>query len=541
MEETIVLDLEVADSLEEFSHCFTGECRVSVLPTLYRLNQAISNSPDLAAPLRIILEIMQQNLRMARGIISLYDRGSETIFIHDSFGLTEVEKERGIYALGEGITGKVVKSGKVIVVPNLHENPEFLDRTGAHAGRKNRRSAFFCVPIMLGQKVLGTIGAERFYMNQSLLKQDAEFLAAIALMIAPAVELYLISNIEKVRLEKENHLLKSALKERYKPSNIIGNSKAMMSEVYDLIGKVASTKATVLILGESGVGKELVANAIHYNSSSAEGPFIKFNCAAIPENLAESELFGHEKGAFTGAVAMHKGSFEQAHGGTIFLDEVGELSLQVQAKLLRVLQDRVLERIGGDKPMKIDVRIIAATNRDLSEMVAQGTFREDLFYRLNVVPIVVPPLRERGSDIILLADYFVGRSSEVNGKAVKRISTPALNMLMSYHWPGNVRELQNVIERAVIFSDDDVIHGYNLPPSLQMPHESGTSFGVGLEDKIRAVEYEMIVEALKNSNGNIGTAAVELGLTRRMLGIRMERFGITYKTFRTASPQQPGR
>jgi len=538
MDDPLVIDLDVGMPIEEFTHCFTGECRVNVLPILYRFNQVVSTSTDLAEPLQIILDIMQRNLKMVRGIITLYDRRSETIFIHESFGLTEEEKRRGIYAPGEGITGKVVESGKVIIAPRLIESSDFIDRTGADHRRQN--AAFFCVPIMLGQKVLGTIGAERVYMNRQLLKQDAEFLAAIALMIAPAVELFLMTNIDKVRLENENHRLKNALKERYKPSNIIGNSKSMQDDVYQLIGKVASTRATVLILGESGVGKELVANAIHYSSASAEGPFIKFNCAAIPENLAESELFGHEKGSFTGAVATHKGSFEQADGGTIFLDEVGELSPSVQAKLLRVLQERTIERIGSGKPIKIYVRVIAATNRDLTERVAGGEFREDLFYRLNVVPITVPPLRERGSDVILLADYFIARSSAANGKTIKRISTPALDMLMSYHWPGNVRELENVIERAVILSDDDVIHSYDLPPSLQTPKESGTRFGLSLEEKTRAVEYEMIVEALKNSNGKIGDAAVELGLTRRMLGVRMERYGISHKSFRTAALRRNG-
>ncbi|WP_127076728.1 sigma 54-interacting transcriptional regulator [Rhodomicrobium lacus] len=545
MDDTLVLDLDMGSPVDDFTHCFTGECRANVLPILYRLNRAISSAQDLSEPLRIILDVMRETLRMHRGAITLYDRQSETIFIHDSFGLTDEQKQRGIYSLGEGITGKVVESGKLIVVPRLHESTDFLDRTKAHQDRKHPKATFFCVPILLGQRVLGTIGAERVYLNPHLFKQDAEFLAAIALMIAPAVELYLIANNEKVRLENENRRLKNALKERYKPKNIIGNSKPMIDEVYNLIGKVASTRATVLILGESGVGKELVANAIHYNSASADGPFVKFNCAAIPEALAESELFGHEKGSFTGALQTHKGSFEQADGGTIFLDEVGELSLTVQAKLLRVLQDRTVERVGSGKSIKVDLRIIAATNRNLPEMVENGLFREDLFYRLNVVPITVPPLRERGSDVILLADYFVAKSCEANGRSVKRISTPALNMLMAYHWPGNVRELENVIERAVILSDDEVIHAYNLPPSLQTPKESGTGFGVGLEEKVRAVEYEMIVEALKNSNGNIGTAAQELGLTRRMLGVRMEKYGINYKNFRSAGYKpkdgEPGR
>ena len=527
------LELDVDTFIEEFSQCFTGECRVGVLSILYRICQIITDSADLAGSLSIILGVMQQQLKMQRGMVTLYDRHSGTISIHDSFGLSEEEKGRGIYAPGEGVTGKVVETGKAIIVPRLHDSLDFLDRTRAQ-GRKGRaKTAFFCVPIIHAQKVLGTIGAERIYMNQRLLKQDVELLAMIALMIAPAVELYLTENVDKVRLENENRRLKNALKERFKPSNIIGNSKPMI-EVYDLIHKIAAAKATVLILGESGVGKELVANAIHYNGPNADGPFVTFNCAALPESIVESELFGHEKGSFTGATMTRKGRFEQADGGTIFLDEVGELSLTVQAKLLRVLQDRTFDRVGGSRPMKVDVRIIAATNRDLPKMVEEGTFREDLFYRLNVFPITVPPLRERGSDVITLADHFVTCFTAENGKSVKRISTPAINMLMAYHWPGNVRELENVIERSVLLSEDDVIHSYNLPPSVQTAKESGTVFGGSLESKLHAMEYETIVEALKNSNGHIGEAAQELGLTRRMLGVRMERHGITYKTFRVA-------
>jgi Nif-specific regulatory protein len=526
MDDPVTLEFDPGDFVAEFSHCFTGECRVNTLPILYKISQVITNSADFPGSLSIILGLMQQQLKMHRGMVTLYDRNSETIF-----GLTKEEKARGIYAPGEGITGKVVESGKAIVAPRMHENADFLDRTRAHSEKRSLRAAFFCVPIVHAGKALGTIGAERFYMNQRLLKQDVELLAMIASMIAPAVELYLIENVDKVRLENENRRLRNALKERLKPSNIIGNSKPMQ-DVYDLIYRIAGARTTVLILGESGVGKELVTNAIHYNGPNAEGPFVKSNCAALPESLAESELFGHERGAFTGALTMHKGCFEQADGGTIFLDEIGELSMSVQAKLLRVLQERTFERVGGSKPIKVDVRIIAATNRDLAGMVEQGTFREDLYYRLNVFPITVPPLRARGNDVITLADHFVTHYSKENGKDVKRISTPAINMLRSYHWPGNVRELENVIERSVLLSDDDVIHCYNLPPSLQTSKESGTAFGVDLESKIRAVEYEMIVEALKNSNGHIGEAAKELGLTRRMLGVRMERYGIGYKTFR---------
>jgi len=533
MNRLAVAEVETDDLSEEFSHCFTGECRVNVLPLLYQISRIITDSEDLPRTLALVLEIMQRQLKIHRGMVTLYDRSSRTIFIHESFGLSEDQKARGIYAPGDGISGQVVESGKPVVVPYLRDDSRCPDRTRARVdGAAN--ASLFCVPIIHARKVLGTISAERGYRNRRLLQQDVEVLCTVGAMIAPAVELYLLENVDKVRLETENRRLQTQLKERFKPSNIIGNSKPMQA-VYELIHKVAATKATVLVLGESGVGKELVANAIHYDSAHADGPFVKFNCAALPETIIESELFGHEKGSFTGAVGMRKGRFELADGGTIFLDEVGELSLPMQAKLLRVLQERTFERVGGSKPVKVDLRIIAATNRDLMAMVAKGTFREDLYYRLNVFPITIPPLRERGSDVVLLADYFVARNAEVAVKEVKRISTPALNMLMAYHWPGNVRELENVIERSVILSEDGVIHGYHLPPSLQTSEETGTHFGCSLEAKVEAVEHEMIIEALKTHNGNTTEAAKELGLTRRVLGLRIEKYGIDYRIFRRSA------
>jgi Nif-specific regulatory protein len=531
MEQSIAIDVD------DFTHCFTGECRVNMLPILFQISQIMAENQDLATSLSVMLQVMRQRLRMRRGMVALYDNQSDSVFIHESFGLTDAEKASGLYAPTGGITSKVVESGTAFIVPHLRDQPGFIETPGIDGEHSNAKASFICVPIMHAKKVVGTISAERVYLNRGLLKQDVELLATIASMIGPAVELYLMENISKVRLENENRRLKNALRERFKPTNIIGNSKPMQ-EVYELVHKVAATKATVLILGESGVGKELVANAIHYQSPSADGPLVKFNCAALPENIVESELFGHEKGAFTGAALMRKGRFEQADGGTIFLDEVGELSLPIQAKLLRVLQERAFERVGGNRPVKVDLRIIAATNRNLPDMVAKGTFREDLYYRLNVFPITVPALRERGSDVILLADYFAARYSAEGGKEVKRISTPALNMLMAYHWPGNVRELENAIERSVILSDDAVIHGYNLPPSLQTSAETGTAFGCSLEAKIHAVEYEMIVDTLKTHNGNMTEAAKELGLTRRILGLRMEKHNISYKTFRRAEAHQ---
>jgi Nif-specific regulatory protein len=333
-------------------------------------------------------------------------------------------------------------------------------------------------------------------------------------------------------LLEENIQLQEKLKDRFRPESIIGNSKAMQT-VYDLIAQVSKSNTTVLIRGESGTGKELVANAIHYNSLRANRPVIRISCAAVPETVIESELRGHEKGAFTGAVGQRKGRFELANGGTIFLDEIGDLSPTTQIKLLRILQEKEFERVGGTATIKVDVRVIAATNRNLEELVEEGKFRQDLYYRLNVFPIHLPPLRERRTDILLLADYFVEKYSKANHKNIRRISTPAIDMLMSYHWPGNVRELENCIERAVILSNDNVIHGHHLPPTLQTAEASGTTLSGTLSAILDNVERNLILDALKSSRGNKAKAARALGITERVMGLRVKKHGIDPKRFLT--------
>ena len=307
--------------------------------------------------------------------------------------------------------------------------------------------------------------------------------------------------------------------------------------MYDLIAQVSRSDTTVLIRGESGTGKELVAHAIHYNSHRAEKPFVKVNCGALPESIVESELFGHEKGAFTGAIATRKGRFEIAHGGSIFMDEIGDLSPTTQIKLLRVIQEKEFERVGGTATIKTNVRVITATNRPLEQLIRETKFREDLYYRLNVFPIHVPPLRERKTDIPLLADFFIERYSRLNHKAVRRISTPAIDMLMSYHWPGNVRELENCVERAVLLSADSVIHGHHLPPTLQTAEASGTTHSGTLESTLHAVERDLILDALKASRGNRAKAARALGISERIMGLRVEKLGIDAKRFRTRTSQ----
>jgi Nif-specific regulatory protein len=319
-----------------------------------------------------------------------------------------------------------------------------------------------------------------------------------------------------------------------RPVNMVGNAKAMQV-VYEHISQVAASDTSVLISGASGVGKELVANAIHINSLRAAKPFIKVNCAALPETLLESELFGHEHGSFTGAIQQKKGRFELANGGTLFLDEVGDFSPATQVKLLRVLQEKEFERLGGTVTLRTNVRIIAATNRDLQDLIAEGKFRQDLYYRLNVFPIFVPPLRDRKADILLLADHFVEKYNRLLRKNVRRMSTPAIDMLMSYHWPGNVRELENCIERAVLLSKDDVLHGHQLPSSLQTAEASDTLRTGTLQGALGALEREMLIDALKNSHGNLAQAARDLGLSERKIGLRVKKYKIDSRCFRQPS------
>jgi Nif-specific regulatory protein len=336
---------------------------------------------------------------------------------------------------------------------------------------------------------------------------------------------------ERQRLEEENTHLRLELKERYGFSNLVGTS-GPMRQVQEQVAQVARASTTVLLRGESGTGKELLAHAIHYNSPRAKRPFVKVSCAALPHDLIESELFGVEKGAFTGAHGSRKGRFEIASGGTLFLDEIGELTPATQVKLLRVLQEREFERVGGTETIKVNIRLVAATNKDLEKAIAANEFREDLYHRLNVFTIYVPPLRERKSDILLLADHFLETLSREHNKQVRRIATPAIDMLVSYHWPGNVRELSNVIERAVVVCDANVIHAHHLPPTLQTAEASGTTPTLTLRETLEAVEKDALQDALKSARGNRAKAARLLGATERVFNYRVRKYRIDWRRFR---------
>jgi len=505
---------------------------VQELSLLFEVSKKLDNSLDLREVMGPVLEAMATQMGMLRGTLTLLNRDTGEIFIESAYGLSESQREKGQYKLGEGVTGKVVQTGHPAVVPRISEEPLFLNRTGARKSLRKKDISFICVPIKLGNEVIGALSADRLFSESVSFEEDVRLLSIIASLIAQAVRLRQSAAEERKQLVEENIRLQEKLKDRFRPTNIIGNSKSMQA-VYDLIAQVSKSDTTVLIRGESGTGKELVAHAIHYNSLRASKPFIKVNCAALPETVIESELFGHEKGAFTGAIAQRKGRFELAHGGTIFLDEIGDLSPTTQIKLLRVLQEREFERVGGAQTIKTDVRVIAATNRELEKLIVEEKFRQDLYYRLNVISIHIPPLRERKADTLLLADYFAEKYSKANHKAVRRISTSAIDMLMAYHWPGNVRELENCMERAVLLCEGDVIRGDHLPPSLQTAEAGGSGPRGTLKATLDNVERELIMDALKSARGNRAKAARTLGLTERIIGLRVAKHGIDNKKYRS--------
>lgn len=519
-------------------------CRVvEKLRVLFGVSQTLQHSPDLREIVQPVLKQIAESLGLYRGAVRLLNRESGEIVIDEAFGLSDEEIAGERIKIGEGVIGQVVKTGKSILLPDI-------EKTGGQSvniacsgfpGQSLRRpgaTAFLCVPIVHGTEVMGTLSCYRRAGEPAALESDLRLLTLTAQLIAQAARLRQSAFENLVALRRENERLQEQIRKHFKPDNMIGNSRAMQI-VYHSIEQVAGSTTTVLIRGESGVGKELVAHAIHMRSNRAAKPLVKVNCAALPESIVESELFGHERGAFTGAITMRKGRFELAHGGTIFLDEIGELPLNVQAKLLRILQEREFERVGGTQTLRCDVRVIAATNRALEDYMQAEKFRLDLYYRLNVFPIYVPPLRERKSDILALADFFVEKYSEANGKPVTRISTPAIDMLMSYHWPGNVRELENCIERAVLLSTDGVIHGYHLPPTLQTAEATATEPKSKLEAALGAFEREMIIEELKVTHGNLAAAARTLGLTERIMGLRVKKFAIDPRKFRRkAAPEE---
>jgi Nif-specific regulatory protein len=407
----------------------------------------------------------------------------------------------------------------------------FLNRAGKRDFRKEE-STYIGVPIFVKGKPAGALGMEfRFKADRNYAAELNGF-SLLATIMGQALASELQVDDERRRLRDENSHSMEELRERYDFHSIVG-SAGSMRRVFEQIAQVAHTNTTLLIRGESGTGKELIAHAIHYSSPRAQRPFIKVSCAALPEALIESELFGFEKGAFTGAHALKKGRFELAEGGTLFLDEIGDINLSTQIKLLRVLQEKTFDRLGGTSPVRANVRVIAGTNKDLEKAMAEGKFREDLYYRLNVFAIFVPPLRERKSDLLLLADHFLQKYSREHKKDIRRISTPAIDMLAAYHWPGNVREFANVIERAVLVCDTNVLQGHHLPPTFQTGQASGIVTTLSFADAVASYEKDMLLDALKTTRGNCSKAAILLRTTERVVNYKVRKYDIDVKRFRT--------
>ena len=503
------------------------------LSTLYEITKQLASSTDLSDCLQKIMQILSDMKSMENGTVTIINPSTGKLEIEVAHGLSEESRQLGKYTIGEGITGRVVATGNPIIVPQIANEPLFLNKTKARADIHDLQRSFLCVPIKHRELVIGALSIDRFYEG-GLTEQantDLKFLTVLSGLIAESAVRIQKVNQEKETLYTENLKLKRELSEKNRIDDIIGTS-SRMQDVYEMIHRVVDSNATVLLRGESGTGKTLVAKALHYNGRRKEKPFVVVNCSALPETLLESELFGHEKGAFTGATERKIGRFEQAEGGTLFLDEIGEISNAVQVKLLHVVQERNFQRLGSSKLIHCDVRLVAATNRDLERAVTENKFREDLYYRLNVFPVYMPPLRERRTDILLLAEFFLEKFAKENNKVIKRISTSAIDLLVQYHWPGNVRELQNCMERAVLICDEDTIKAIHLPPSLQISDAKEGAHPLSLAAAVENFERELIIDGLKKNNGNQTKTAHYLNTSLRIINYKIHQYKIDPKKYR---------
>jgi Nif-specific regulatory protein len=475
------------------------------------------------------LGLLERYLGTPRSVLYLMDTSRRALRIEAAHGLdaTALRPQFGL-----GVAGRVAETGLPIVVPSVRFEPMALQELSDPRQWFDGSWSLVCVPIARAGRPCAALSAY-FPAADDNHSHRLAALSFVASLMSQA--------LESVRLQRELEPLAAtvaktearAARSAFEYANMIGSS-TLIRQVYEQVAQVAGTSATALIRGESGTGKELVAHAIHFNSSRTSAPFVKVNCAALPETLFESELFGHERGAFTGAIARKKGRFELAEGGTLFLDEIGDLPLSTQVKLLRVLQSREFERLGGTETLRADVRIVTATNKDMERAVAAGQFREDLYYRLNVFTITMPPLRDRRADIPSLAEYFLSKYSREHGRKIGRISMAALDRLSEYSWPGNVRELENAVERAVVLCDGFVMEERHLPRSVLDREQSRADQGeaLGLTQAVERLERRMIQEALTLTRGNLSRAARALGITERMLRYKTGKYEIDATLFR---------
>ena len=529
------------------------------ISAIYEVGKMLTSTQNLTRALGTSLRTLQSLLGFDRAAIHLPDATTREIRMEVSAGYAAEERARATYVWGEGIVGKTMKSGGPVAIPDARQEPSFLDKTRAHGKAPDGPLSYIAVPIKIGNEVLGVLTAERVgRAGTQALEGDTRTLTVVGCLIAQALKARAAIDSLHAEFQRQRRELEKTIRKTYRIENIVGQSKRMQ-EVFASVTSVAPSRATVLLRGESGTGKEMIARAIHVAGPRAERPFVTVNCAALPETLLESELFGHRRGAFTGAVEERKGRFEEASGGTIFLDEAGDIPLATQVKLLRVLQERKFERLGENRTVSVDVRIIAATNADLEKLVEEGTFREDLFYRLNVIPIYLPPLRDRRDDIIPLAEHFLDRFNKEHGKAVS-FAPDALDLLLEYRWPGNVRELENLVERTVVMSKSSVVRAGDLPRAIRMfplaatpgARSAGTasagapaaaasrdepaaspaartapsSATPSRADHLRALEKEELRRALESAGWVIARAARLLGWTPRQVAYKMKKHAL---------------
>ena len=490
--------------------------------------------------LREMLHLMSELLGLNRGRIVLADdtpapgqpAGVTSSSIHIAYGLTREETARGRYGPGEGVTGRVLGTGQAAIVQDVDAEPAFLFRAVPRSRLPPETVAFIALPIEVERRTIGVLACHRIRSRHRQLADDVAILSILATLAGQLLQLQQLVAQTTRGLQERNAQLTRALESHAARYGIVGTSAPLLRAIGEL-ERVSAATASVLLLGESGTGKELFARALHLASPRRDAPFIKVNCAAIPEQLFESELFGHERGAFTGSHGERAGWFELAHGGTIFLDEIGELPLPLQTKLLRTLQEGTVMRLGGKREKKVDVRLVAATHRNLEHEAAQGHFRRDLFYRLYVIPIRLPSLRERTEDIPLLALHFLNRANQAHQRNVN-LTPDALALLARHAWPGNIRELGNVVERLVLLAEQPVVSAKALEPLLRQADvpavERTAPVGAagGIREYGRADSHpaNVLLEALARHGGNRSRAAQALGFTLRQFSYRMKKLGL---------------
>lgn len=520
------------------------------LTTIYEVGKILSSSLDLHKTLRQALNVMAAHLNMQRGMVSLL-QDSGTLTIVASTGLTSEEMQRGQFMAGEGITGRIFQNAIPAVIPDVEKEPLFLNKTGVQRQIIGKTVSFMGVPIKTGRECVGVLSFERDAgLPPGSVQQDLQLLNMVAGLIGQSVRLNQQVTHDREQLMQEKSRLQKELAGKYSLDNVIGQSKRMQ-EVFADVHMAAPGKSTILLRGESGTGKEVIARSIHFLSNRKDKPFIKVNCAALTESLLESELFGHEKGAFTGALQERKGRFEQAHGGTLFLDEIGDVSPAFQVKLLRVLQEREFERVGGNKTIKVDVRLICATNLNLEQAVSQGAFRSDLYFRINVISLFLPPLRERREDIPLLVENILARFNGENNARIG-ITPEAMRVLSSCHWPGNVRELENCVERFATMSRNNIIREVDIPcqtnqclsstlwkyqptgdviPIAPVASDSPPVEPEAVIDDTQLSERERLIQAMEKSGWVQAKAARLLNLTPRQMGYALRKYHIEVMKF----------